>query len=68
LFELAAMQYPEVGLLVARMPRLDTAFTLNVAGELAFSTAEMALQLIERIAAPHPERGRVEIMESFARA
>jgi NAD(P)-dependent dehydrogenase (short-subunit alcohol dehydrogenase family) len=68
LFEVAALQVPEVGFLVARMPRLDTAFTLNVAGEPAASAHEVALQLIERLAAPHPERGRVEIMSSFARA
>jgi NAD(P)-dependent dehydrogenase (short-subunit alcohol dehydrogenase family) len=68
LFEVAALQYPEVGFLIARMPRLDTAFTLNVSGEPAAPVHEVALQLIERLAAPHPERGRVEIMSSFARA
>lgn len=68
LFEVAALQYPEVGLLVARMPRLDTAFTLNVAGELAASTPEVALRLLERLAGPHPKRGRVEIMSRFDRA
>ncbi|HVI01680.1 MAG TPA: SDR family oxidoreductase, partial [Enhygromyxa sp.] len=67
LFEVAALQHPEVGFLIARMPRLDTAFTLNVAGEPAASTHDVALQLLERMAAPHPERGRVEIMAQFSR-
>ena len=49
------------------MPRLDTAFTLNVSGELAASPRAIAKQLLERVAAPHPEPGRVEIM-TFARA
>ena len=62
LFEVAALQYPEVAFLIARMPRLDTAFTLNVSGEPAASVHEVALRLIERLAAPHPERGRVEFM------
>jgi hypothetical protein len=68
LFEVAALQYPDVGFLIARMPRLDTAFTLNVSGEPTASTHEVALQLIERLAGPHPERGHVEIMSSFVRA
>jgi NAD(P)-dependent dehydrogenase (short-subunit alcohol dehydrogenase family) len=67
LFEVAALQYPEVAFLVSRMPRLDTAFTLNVSGELAASPHAIAKQLLERVAAPHPEPGRVEIM-AFARA
>lgn len=62
LFEVAALQYPQVGFLVARLPRLDTAFTLNVAGEPASSASEVALQLIERIAGRHPEPGRAELL------
>ncbi len=58
LFEVAALQYPRVGFLVARMPRLDTAFSLNVSGEPAASAAEVALRLLERVASCD-QRGRV---------
>lgn len=63
LFEVAALQYPEVGFVIARLPRLDTAFSLNVVGEPAASTDTIALRLLERLAAP--ERERVEILTSF---
>ncbi len=65
LFEVAALQYPSVGFVVARVPRLDTAFTLNVSGEPAASTREVAQRLLERLAAP--ARAGVEIMSSFER-